>query len=138
MLRAALLGAPSADVWQVTHERLPELHAELAEVFAGSYQHRQPPVIQGSGYAVKSLEAALWAVYQHQDDYRSAILAAANLGRDADTTAAIAGQLAGALVGESGIPLAWREHLYRHDLLAWYAEELLRMHEQAGDSSVAH
>ena len=138
MLRAALLGAPSADVWQVTHERLPELHAELAEVFAGSYQHRQPPVIQGSGYAVKSLEAALWAVYQHQDDYRSAILAAANLGRDADTTAAIAGQLAGALVGESGIPLAWRERLYRHDLLAWYAEELLRMHEQAGDSSVAH
>jgi len=127
MLRAALLGGTADDVWQAAHNRLPDLHGELADVFAGSYQHRQPPVIQGSGYAVKSLEAALWAVYQHPGDYRSAILAAANLGHDADTTAAIAGQLAGALVGEAGIPQAWRDRLSQHDLFVWYAEELLRM-----------
>lgn len=127
MLRAALLGGTADDVWQAAHNRLPDLHGELADVFAGSYQQRQPPVIQGSGYAVKSLEAALWAVYQHPGDYRSAILAAANLGHDADTTAAIAGQLAGALVGEAGIPQTWRDRLSQHDLFVWYAEELLRM-----------
>ena len=49
--------------------------------------------------------------------YRDAVLLAANLGEDADTTAAIAGQLAGALWGASGIPgewmakLAWKERI---------------------------
>ena len=54
-----------------------------------------------------SLEAALWSVGRTAD-YRDAVLAAANLGQDADTTAAIAGQLAGALYGVSGMPEAWR------------------------------
>jgi ADP-ribosyl-[dinitrogen reductase] hydrolase len=49
-------------------------------------------------------------------DLRSAVLTAANLGGDADTTAAIAGQLAGALYGVSGIPEEWLEKL------AWRAE----------------
>jgi ADP-ribosyl-[dinitrogen reductase] hydrolase len=35
------------------------------------------------------------------------VLLAANLGRDSDTTAAIAGQSAGALYGLSGIPDEW-------------------------------
>ena len=68
--------------------------------------------IQGSGYVAKSLQAAVWAV-SRTTDFRSAILLAANLGDDADTTAAIAGQLAGALYGLSGIPEAWL------DALAW-------------------
>lgn len=72
--------------------------------------------VRGSGYVIHSLEAALWAVGKAQD-YREAVLLAANLGEDADTTAAIAGQLAGALWGASGIPeewiamLAWRERI---------------------------
>jgi ADP-ribosyl-[dinitrogen reductase] hydrolase len=41
----------------------------------------------------------------------SAVLLAANLGGDADTTAAIAGQLAGAIYGVSGIPGEWLERL---------------------------
>ena len=40
-------------------------------------------------------------------DYRNAVLMAANLGEDADTTAAITGQSAGALYGASGIPENW-------------------------------
>lgn len=72
--------------------------------------------VRGSGYVIHSLEAALWAVGNARD-FREAVLLAANLGEDADTTAAIAGQLAGALWGASGIPpewldlLAWREHI---------------------------
>jgi ADP-ribosyl-[dinitrogen reductase] hydrolase len=41
---------------------------------------------------------------------------AANLGEDADTTAAITGQLAGALYGASGIPENWVRRV------AWGAE----------------
>jgi ADP-ribosyl-[dinitrogen reductase] hydrolase len=73
-------------------------------------------MVRGSGYVIHSLEAALWAIGKAQD-FREAILLAANLGEDADTTAAIAGQLAGALWGASGIPedwlgkLAWRERI---------------------------
>lgn len=61
-------------------------------------------------YVAHSVKAALWSVGR-TSDFRSAILLAANLGGDADTTAAIAGQLAGALYGASGIPAAWLEKL---------------------------
>src|SRR5690606_23853043 len=53
---------------------------------------------------------AIWAVAGARD-FRDAVLRAANLGDDADTTAAIAGQLAGARWGLSGIPAEWREEL---------------------------
>jgi ADP-ribosyl-[dinitrogen reductase] hydrolase len=36
------------------------LHPAIEEVAAGSFRHRSPPVIAGSGYVVRSLEAALW------------------------------------------------------------------------------
>ena len=39
------------------------------------------------------------------------MLTAANLGDDADTVAAVTGQLAGALWGAAGIPDRWRERL---------------------------
>ena len=55
---------------------------------------------------VDSLEATLWCFVQ-TDNFRDCILMAANLGDDADTTAAQAGQLAGAFYGESGIPAEW-------------------------------
>ena len=87
-----------------------ELHPKVAAVADGSYLTKEPPEIRGRGYVVDSLEAALWAVSRN-DDYRTTVLAAANLGDDADTTAAIAGQLAGALYGASGIPTDWLERL---------------------------
>lgn len=43
--------------------------------------------------------------------FREAVLLAANLGDDADTTAAIAGQLAGVVYGRSGIPSEWLQRL---------------------------
>jgi ADP-ribosylglycohydrolase len=92
------------------------LHAEIDEVAQGSFQRREPPDIRGSGYVVKSLEAALWA-FRDAEDFRHAVLRAVNLGDDADTTAAVCGQLAGAYWGESGIPAEWREHLGGRDLI---------------------
>lgn len=75
------------------------------------YAPGQPrEAIKGSGYVVASLHAALWAV-STTTSFETAILAAANLGEDADTTAAIAGQIAGAVYGLSGIPDDWLEHL---------------------------
>lgn len=73
-------------------------------------------MIRGSGYVVQSLEAALWCFY-HSDSYEAAILQAANLGNDADTTAAICGQIAGAYYGKFGIPEHWRKRLAKRFLI---------------------
>jgi ADP-ribosyl-[dinitrogen reductase] hydrolase len=70
--------------------------------------------IVGSGYVVESLEAALWAFYS-TESFESAVLEAANLGDDADTTAAICGQIAGAYYGVDSIPSHWLTRLYRAD-----------------------
>lgn len=66
--------------------------------------------VRGSGYVVASLHAALWAV-SRTSTFRDAVLLAANLGEDADTTAAVAGQIAGALYGAAGIPAEWLDRL---------------------------
>lgn len=79
--------------------------------------------VRGSGYVIHSLEAALWAV-GNAGDYREAVLLAANLGEDADTTAAIAGQLAGALWGASGIPQEWLARLAWADRITDLADRL--------------
>jgi ADP-ribosylglycohydrolase len=99
--------------------RLREIHPLQPEVDAvaqGSFRQKKPPEIVGSGYVVKSLEAALWAFHDAKD-FREAVLRAVNLGDDADTTGAVCGQLAGAYWGESGIPAEWQDGLARKDMI---------------------
>jgi ADP-ribosyl-[dinitrogen reductase] hydrolase len=79
----------------------------IGTVMAGAWRGRTRREIRSSGYVAHSLEAALWCVAR-TEDFRSAVLLAANLGDDADTIAAITGQLAGALHGAAGIPADWR------------------------------
>ncbi|GJD86911.1 hypothetical protein BHAOGJBA_0409 [Methylobacterium hispanicum] len=92
------------------------LGSETGEAIEGGWRGVPRAAIEGSGYVVRALQAAVWAVAR-TTDFRSAVLLAANLGDDADSTAAIAGQLAGAVYGLAGIPgewlavLAWRERI---------------------------
>ena len=86
------------------------LSPRIAEIAGGSFKDRQPPDIKGDGYVVYTLEAVLWA-FHHTDDFRDGALKVANLGCDADTTAAIYGQIAGAHYGVESIPSEWRERL---------------------------
>jgi len=91
-------------------------HPEVAEVAEGSYRWKQPPEIVGSGYVVKTLEAALWA-FHNAEDFREAVLDAVNLGDDADTAGAVCGQFAGGYWGESGIPGEWLDGLAQKDMI---------------------
>ena len=84
----------------------------ITALAAGEWRGKPRKAIKGSGYVVDALEASLWCIARTAD-FSSAVLMAANLRDDADTTAAITGQLAGALYGASGIPERWR------DTLAW-------------------
>ena len=96
---------------------------EVDEVASGSYQRREPPEIVGGGYVVRSLEAALWA-FSRSNSFREGCLLAANLGNDADTTAAVFGELAGAYYGHQDIPARWRARLALRPRIETLAEQL--------------
>jgi ADP-ribosyl-[dinitrogen reductase] hydrolase len=99
----------------VMRRRSETYTGKIKSIVEGSWRGKSRDEVRGSGYVADSLEAALWSVGR-TGDFRTAVLIAANLGEDADTTAAITGQLAGALYGASGIPAEWLEKL------AWQAK----------------
>ncbi|MGB2925071.1 MAG: ADP-ribosylglycohydrolase family protein [Limnothrix sp.] len=79
--------------------------------------------INSSGYVVDALEAALWCCLNH-NNYRETVLAAVNLGEDTDTTAAIAGGLAGIHYGLENIPQDWQNQIHRHDEILTLGDRL--------------
>lgn len=95
---------------------LGSLPEEIALIACGAYRSKARHEIASSGYVVHSLEAALWSFW-HSSTFAEGALLAANLGGDADTVAAIYGQLAGAYYGYEGIPASWCERLAWHDKL---------------------
>lgn len=95
----------------------------VREIAAGNYLTKSVTGIKGSGYVIESLEAALWC-FNSTDSFREAILLATNLGDDADTTAAICGQVAGAHYGASSIPSGWLEKLVLRNEITDLADRL--------------
>lgn len=112
---------PVADLWEAE-----PLETQVRQIADGSFRDKSPEALPASGFVLHTLEAALWAVWT-TEDFEQAVLAAANLGRDADTTAAVAGQLAGALYGASGIPAGWLRKLARREMIETLAERLAAM-----------
>jgi ADP-ribosylglycohydrolase len=102
------------------------LGEEIAEIAGGSFKHKNPPQILGSGYVVKSLEAALWAFYSSHS-FKEGALMAVNLGNDADTTGAVYGQIAGAYYGHEAIPGEWLNRIAHRELIESYADQLNRL-----------
>jgi ADP-ribosyl-[dinitrogen reductase] hydrolase len=97
--------------------------ASIRAIAAGEYRNKSIEEIVGSGYVVKSLEAALWC-FLKSSSFEEAILTATNLGDDADTTAAVCGQIAGAHYGEEGIPPSWLQKLVMCDEIRSLADRL--------------
>lgn len=100
-----------------------DLAPKIAAIAAAGYRASSEDEVHGTGYVVQSLEAALWCFAQGED-FEEAILRAANLGDDADTTAAICGQIAGAHWGASGIPERWLAKLAWRDRITGMADAL--------------
>ena len=105
------------------------LHPEIHAVASGSFLHKEPPAISGSGFVVRSLEAALWA-FSRAGTFAEGALLAVNLGEDADTTGAIYGQLAGAFWGTDGIPMSWLTRLHDRERIDATAMTLYQAGEQ--------
>ena len=96
----------------------------IGPIVEGSWRGKPRGEVSASGYVAHALEAAVWSVGRGPRFFR-AVLHAANLGQDADTTAAIAGQLAGALSGSLSMPAAWIAQLAWRERLQGAAEALL-------------
>jgi len=127
IIARALLGRPKDEVLFGDADTFAGA-AAIVDIARGSYRDKSETDIEGSGYVVKSLEAALWC-FLTTDGFEAAILRATNLGDDADTTAAVCGQVAGAFHGASGIPPHWLERLTMRSEIAALAD---RMAERAG------
>ncbi len=104
--------------------------ASIAAIARGEYRKKAASQIRGSGYVVESLEAALWC-FLGTDTFDIAILQAANLGDDADTTAAVCGQVAGAYYGAFGIPKRWLERLVMRQQVSDLADRLYGRRQEA-------
>lgn len=114
-----LLDSAAMDEWLGTEPLMPR----IAAIRKGSYRFNEPPDIKGTGYVVKSLEAALWA-FAKSSSFEEGALLAVNLGDDADTTGAVYGQLAGAYYGYQGIPHRWLKRLAMREMIVSLSIEL--------------
>lgn len=71
-----------------------------------------PEAFRRNGFTVTALQAAVWALAhgsgERGDWLESVLQLAISVSNDTDTVAAIAGALAGAVVGSAAVPAAWR------------------------------
>lgn len=129
-LRLALDGQGKQKILKPPPPPGAPLAPSIEAIRGGCYFTKEKGDICGSGYVVRALEAALWS-FHTTASFPGAVLAAANLGDDADTAAAICGQLAGAFYGEQGIPSKWLAKLTRRRHIGRLADALRRA-RQAG------
>lgn len=86
---------------------------------AGEYarlRERPRREVRSGGFVRDTFEAALWCLLT-TSSYEECVLAAVNLGDDTDTTAAVAGGLAGIAYGEDAIPEGWLAALRGRDVI---------------------
>lgn len=72
--------------------------------------------VRSGGYVLDTERAALWCLV-NTGSYADCVLTAVNLGDDTDTTAAVAGGLAGIVYGAGAIPAEWLAALRGRDLI---------------------
>jgi ADP-ribosylglycohydrolase len=99
------------------HDTSPERH-ELDEHIRAD----DDSAVTGSGYVVDCLRSARRVL--SAGGYVKVVRAAVSLGNDTDTTACVAGGLAGVREGVDAIPSTWRDRLRKPELFAPLLEQL--------------
>lgn len=107
---------PWTDAVQILQALYPpdSPHRMELEVSVLAYPGKHP--LRGSGYVVDCLHSAREAC--READFASIIRAAVAYGHDTDTTACVAGGIAGLRHGKCGIPPAWLAALRGSEILA--------------------
>lgn len=94
----------------------PTEHAQLPKIFDVSQRYHP----QGTAYVVDCFWSAIHTL--HANNFSEAIEIAIQLGNDTNTTACVAGGLAGIRFGLAGLPMFWREFMATHSILKNYFE----------------
>lgn len=98
-----------------------ELHPEIRKIANGGFLTEEPT---GIGHVVETLRSALWA-FATTNSFKECVLDAVNLGNDADTTGAVAGQFAGAYYGYNAIPEELIDGLAKKEMIDEYLNKIL-------------
>lgn len=123
--RQELLGNPNS--WEAATQNLVNLYPtdslERTEIAInirplGEYKPN------GTGYVVDCLHSARWAV-ANSTSYEETVKRAVALGHDTDTTACVAGGIAGIRYSSQGIPSRWLEGLRGKELYTGLLERLI-------------
>lgn len=101
----------------------------LLERLAGGWTPDPDPrpgdAIRSGGFVDETADAALWCL-ANAGSYRDCVLAAVNLGSDADTTACVAGAMAGVRYGYGAIPAEWLKTLRGAPMIEALADAAVR------------
>ena len=114
------------DPWEEAVSKLRAIYGEDSEEYKElewSIRPDDPPEGEGRGYVVDCLRSARWAM--QTDSYEQVVKAAISLGHDTDTTACVAGGIAGIRDGIGAIPKRWLENLRGRDIFYMELVKLL-------------
>ena len=121
-----------SDAWERAVESVRRIHSDSKSCMYELDTHILIDTTpRGTGYVVDSLHSALYAC--EADSYEAIVKRAISLGNDTDTTACIAGGIAGVRYGEVGIPDRWMTDLCGWDWLGAVIDRLqeeLQMQEE--------
>lgn len=116
------------DAWANAVTTLRKIYGSSSPAYAElEWQIRpdEPPEGRGSGYVVDCLHSGRMAVEIGR--YEDVVKAAIALGHDTDTTACVAGGIAGIRDGVHAIPERWMRQLRGKDLVEPLLEQLLQI-----------
>lgn len=101
----------------------------LLERLAGGWTPDPDPrpgqTVRSGGFVDETADAALWCLAD-TGSYRDCVLAAVNLGSDTDTTACVAGAMAGVRYGYGAIPAEWLKALRGAPMIEALADAAVR------------
>lgn len=110
-------GVYAALNWYGSHHRFTDC-LEFWKRISNTDHFRWEPekTIYSGGYVVETLETVLWCLLR-TESYKECVLKCVNMGYDTDSTAAIAGGLAGMYYGYDSIPAEWIEQLAAREII---------------------
>lgn len=131
-LEEALAAATTVLRAEPRHEEtLAALAAAQALALEGSPSAEKLETLGGGWVAEEALAIAVYAALSQPHDLRAALILAANHSGDSDSTAAICGNLLGALLGEVALPADWLANLEGYPVIAQLADDFARQLEGA-------
>jgi len=88
--------------------------------------------LKSTGFVLDTYLASSWC-FLKEESAEDAIIAAVNLGDDADTAGAVTGALVGAYYGFFELPKRWRDAILEKELLDEVSEDLVHVARREGE-----